>query len=58
MLSSPQATEWVHDSVQQEEGEVPKGRLLLEEAERWQDDAGGPHEAEGAGCGGREALLL
>lgn len=44
-----QAAEWVDDTVQQEEGEVQKGRILLEEEERWEDHARRSHEAESAG---------
>lgn len=47
-----QATKWVYDPVQQEESEVQERRLLLEEKERWQDHAGGSHEAESAGSRG------
>lgn len=47
-----QAEEWKHHLVQQEEGEVQEGWLLLEEKEGWEDDKRGPHEAEGPGHGG------
>lgn len=47
-----QAEERQHHPVQQEEGEVQKGRILLEEKEGWKDDERRPHEAEGPGHGG------
>lgn len=53
-LCRSQTAEWLHDPLQQEEGEVPEGRLLLEEEERWEDDPRGPHEAQGPGRGGKE----
>lgn len=48
-----QTTEWLDDSLQQEESEVQEGRVLLEKEEGREDDQGGPHEAEGAGRGGK-----
>lgn len=48
-----QAEERQHRPVQQEEGEVQEGRILLEEKEGWKDDERGPHEAEGPGHGGQ-----
>lgn len=47
-----QTEEWVHAAVQQEEGPLQAGRVLLEEKEGRQDHEGGPHEAEGPGDGG------
>lgn len=47
-----QATEWFHDLVQSEEGEVQKGWLLLEEEERREDHPGGSHEAQSPGSRG------
>lgn len=32
--------------IQQEEGALPSGRLLLEKEERWENNKGRPHEAE------------
>lgn len=52
-FSLSQATEWVYDLVQQEEGEVQERWLLLEEEERRQDHAGGSHEVESSGSGGK-----
>lgn len=52
-----QAAEWVDDTVQQEEGEVQKGRILLEEEERWEDHARRSHEAESAGSWGEWGKL-
>ncbi len=43
-----QAAEWLDDSVQQKEGSLQKGWLLLEEAQRRQDDARRPHETQSA----------
>lgn len=51
-FSLSQATEWVYDPLQQEEGEVQKRWLLLEEEERWENHAGGSHEAQSTGSGG------
>lgn len=47
-----QAEERQHHPVQQKEGEVQEGRILLEEKEGWKNDERGPHEAEGPGHGG------
>ncbi len=44
--------------LQQEEGEVQKGWLLLEEEERWENHAGGSHEAQSAGVEVRGCSLL
>lgn len=52
-----QASEWLHDFVQQEEGEVQKGWLLLEEEERREDHPGGSHEAESPGSRGECACF-
>lgn len=49
--------ERLHHPVQPEEGEVPQGRLLLEEAQGRQDHPRGPHEAEGARDGVSLRLL-
>lgn len=48
-----QAKEWQHHPLQQEEGEVQEGRILLEEKEGWKNDERRPHEAEGPGHGGQ-----
>lgn len=48
-FSLSQATEWVYDPLQQEEGEIQKRWLLLEEEERWENHTGGSHEAQSAG---------
>lgn len=47
-------SEWLDDPVQQEEGKVQEGWLLLEEEERWEDHAGGSHEAQSPRSGGKE----
>ena len=54
-LFNLQAEEREHVAVLAEEGAVPPGRLLLEEAQGRQDDEGGPHEAQSAGHGGERA---
>lgn len=41
-----QAQEWIDVALFAEEGALPKGRLLLEEAQGRQDDAGGSHETQ------------
>jgi len=46
--SCSQAEERIHVTVQPQEGAVSSWWLLLEEAERWQDDAGRPHETQGS----------
>ena len=52
-----QAEVWFDAAVLAEEGALPPGRLLLEEEEGRQDHAGGPHEAQGPGHGGRDTVL-
>ncbi len=53
-----QAAEWVYDPLQQEEGEVQKGWILLEEEERWENHAGGSHEAQSAGSRGERLFPI
>lgn len=52
----PQAPQWIHHTLQQEESEVPERWLLLEKEERREDDKRGSHEAKSAGHGGERPL--
>lgn len=51
-----QASEWLHDPLQPQEGEVQERWLLLEEKERWEDHPRGPHEAQSSGSRGNRML--
>ena len=46
-----QAFERFDVGVRARQGALSQGRLLLEEATRWQDDTRRPHETQGAGSG-------
>lgn len=46
MLLHTQAQEWIDVAVFAEEGALSTGRLLLEEAQGWQDNEGGSHETQ------------
>lgn len=52
MSRPPQASEWLYDPLQPQEGEVQERWLLLEEAERREDHPRGSHEAQSAGSRG------
>lgn len=56
--SPHQASEWLHHPLQPQEGEIPEGRLPVEEAEGWEDHERGPYEAEGPGHGGEASVQL
>ncbi|XP_053861289.1 calmodulin-binding transcription activator 2 isoform X3 [Malaclemys terrapin pileata] len=57
LLPQDPPPERLHHPVQPEEGEVPQGRVLLEETQGREDHARGPHEAEGARDGVSLRLL-
>ena len=41
-----QTEEWIHAPLLAQESPISKRRLLLEEAQRWQDDERGSYEAK------------